>query len=155
MEPLELAGERFSDWFEAHGISRTTAFALLRAAGIEPSKKRIEGVNKPVSYLAGDQLRAMEALVEQHKAGRSVAELSSAIQKAVPERSELIATNPSEPDDKATGGSLLERLQALQLAQSTGATLTSREARWILGKKPVASERLERVGVNAWRLLNN
>lgn len=153
MEPLELAGERFSDWFENHGISRTTAFALLRAAGIEPSKKRIEGVNKPVSYLAGDQLRAMEALVEQHKAGRSVAELSTAIQKAVPERSELIATNPSEPDDK-TMGSLLERLQALQLAQTTGATLTSKEARWILGRKPVASEKVERVGVNAWRLLN-
>ena len=53
------------------------------------------------------------------------------------------------------GGSLLERLQALQLAQSTGATLTSKEARWILGKKPVASEKVERVGVNAWRLLNN
>ena len=154
MEPLELAGERFSDWYEGHGISRTTAFALLRAAGIEPSKKRVEGINKPVSYLAGDQLRAMEALVEQHKQGRSVAELSTAIQKAVPERSELIATN-SEPDDKATGGSLLERLQALQLAQSTGATLTSKEARWILGRKPVASEKVEKVGVNAWRLLNN
>ena len=154
MESLELAGERFSDWYEGHGISRTTAFALLRAAGIEPSKKRVEGINKPVSYLAGDQLRAMEALVEQHKQGRSVAELSTAIQKAVPERSELIATNPSEPDDKAMG-SLLERLQALQLAQTTGATLTSREARWILGRKPVASEKVEKVGVNAWRLLNN
>ena len=154
MEPLELAGERFSDWYEGHGISRTTAFALLRAAGIEPSKKRVLGVNKPVSYLAGDQLRAMEALVEQHKAGRSVAELSAAITKAVPDRSELVATN-SEPDDKAIGGSLLERLQALQLAQTTGATLTSKEARWILGRKPVASEKVERVGVNAWRLLNN
>ena len=64
MEPLELAGERFSDWYEGHGISRTTAFALLRAAGIEPSKKRIEGVNKPVSFLAGEMLRDMEALVD-------------------------------------------------------------------------------------------
>ena len=155
MEPLELAGERFSDWYEGHGISRTTAFALLRAAGIEPSKKRIEGVNKPVSFLAGEMLRDMEALVELHKQGRSVAELATAIQKAVPERSELIATNPSEPDDKAMGGSLLERLQALQLAQSTGATLTSKEVRWILGRKPVASEKVEKVGVNAWRLLNS
>lgn len=153
MEPLELAGERFSDWYEGHGISRTTAFALLRAAGIEPGKKRIEGVNKPVSYLAGDQLRAMEALVEQHKAGRSVAELSTAIQKAVPERSELVATNPSESDDKAPGGDLLDRLRALKLAQTTRMVLTTREARWILGRKPVANERLERVGVNAWRLL--
>jgi len=155
MEALELAGERFSDWYEGHGISRTTAFALLRAAGIEPGKKRIEGVNKPVSFLAGDQLRAMEALVEQHKAGRSVAELSTAIQKAVPERSELIATNSSEPDDKAPGGDLLDRLRALKLAQSTGATLTSKEARWIIGKKPVAGEKVERLGVNAWRLLND
>ena len=75
------------------------------------------------------------------------------------ERSELIATNPSEPGepgDKAPGGDLLDRLRALKLAQSTGATLTSREAKWILGKKPVASDRIERVGViNAWRLLNN
>jgi len=43
----------------------------------------------------------------------------------------------------------------LKLAQSTGATLTSKEARWILGRKPVANERLERLGVNAWRLLTN
>jgi hypothetical protein len=151
MEAMELAGERFSDWYEAHNISRTTAFALLRAAGIEPGKKRIEGVNKPVSYLAGDQLRAMEALVEQHKAGRSVAELSTAIQKAVPERSELIATN-SEPDDKAPGGDLLDRLRALKLAQSTGMVLTSKEARWILGKRPVANEKIQKVGLNAWLL---
>ena len=93
----------------------------------------------------------MEALVEQHKQGRSVAELSSAIQKAPPERSEL-ATN--EADDKATGGSLLERLQALQLAQATGATLTSREARWVLGRKPAEAERIKKVGINAWQLLN-
>lgn len=155
MEPLELAGERFSDWYEGHGISRTTAFALLRAAGIEPGKKRVEGINKPVSYLAGEMLRDMEALVELHKQGRSVAELSTAIQKAVPERSELIATNASKPDDKAPGGDLLDRLRALKLAQATGMVLTTRESRWILGRKPVAGERLERVGVNAWRLLNN
>ena len=154
MEAMELAGERFSDWYEGHGISRTTAFALLRAAGIEPGKKRVDGINKPVSYLAGDQLRAMEALVEQHKAGRSVAELSTAIQKAVPERSELIATNASEPDDKAPGGDLLDRLRALKLAQTTRMVLTTREARWILGRRPVVSDKVERVGVNAWRIMN-
>ena len=152
MDPLEPAGERLTDWYEHHGISRTTAFALLRAAGIEPAKRRIAGVNKPVSFLAGDQLRAMEALVAQHKEGRSVAELSSAIQKAPPKRSELATT---EPDDKPMGGSgLLERLQALQLAQATGATLTTREARWILGRKPAEAERIKKVGINAWQLLN-
>jgi hypothetical protein len=66
---------------------------------------------------------------------------------------ELIATNPSEPGDKAAGGDLLDRLRALKLAQTTGMVLTTREARWILGRKPVANEKLERVGVNAWRLL--
>ena len=150
MDPLEPAGERLTDWYEHHGISRTTAFALLRAAGIEPAKRRIAGVNKPVSFLAGDQLRAMEALVEQHKQGRSVAELSTAIQKAPPERSELVATN--EADDKATGGSLLERLQALQLAQATGAVITTKEARWVLGRKPAEAERIKKVGINAWQL---
>jgi len=67
---------------------------------------------------------------------------------------ELIATNPSEPDDKAPGGDLLDRLRALKLAQTTGATLTSKEARWILGKRPVVSEKVDKMGVNAWRLLN-
>ena len=52
------------------------------------------------------------------------------------------------------GGSvLLERLQALQLAQATGATLTTKEARWILGRKPAESERVVGVDLNAWQLL--
>jgi hypothetical protein len=52
------------------------------------------------------------------------------------------------------GGSvLLERLQALQLAQATGMVLSSREARWILGRKPVSGDRVVKVGLNAWKLL--
>jgi hypothetical protein len=65
------------------------------------------------------------------------------------------ASIASEPDDKPVGGDLLDRLRALKLAQATGMVLTTREARWILGRKPVANERLERLGVNAWRSLTN
>ena len=41
----------------------------------------------------------------------------------------------------------------LQLAQATGATLTSKEARWILGRKPAEAERIKKVGIDAWQLL--
>jgi hypothetical protein len=31
--------------------------------------------------------------------------------------------------------------------------LTSKEARWILGGEPVASDKLDKMGVNAWRIV--
>lgn len=52
------------------------------------------------------------------------------------------------------GGSvLLERLQALQLARAAKATLTTKEARWILGCKPAEAERIKKAGINAWQLI--
>jgi len=68
-------GMRLLDWQNYHGISRTTAYALLRAIGIKPANTRIAGINKPVSFLTKDQLIAMDMIVEQYKLGRSVNEL--------------------------------------------------------------------------------
>lgn len=70
---------RFSDWYEHHGISRTTAFALLRVTGIKPDKQRIQGINKPVSCLTTNQLSVMEELVEKYKQGKSVNDLNTAL----------------------------------------------------------------------------
>lgn len=69
-------GMRLLDWRNHHGISRTTAYALLRAIGIKPANTRIVGVNKPVSFLTKDQLVAMDMIVEKYKSGRSVNDLS-------------------------------------------------------------------------------
>jgi hypothetical protein len=134
---------------------------ILKALGIEPKFVRKKGAAKPSPFLEGDALAAINHLLMQHRDGKSIGQLEADHTAAIvtaPQASKPtapIASIASEPDDKATGGDLLDRLRALKLAQSTGATLTSKEARWILGKKPVASDRLERVGVNAWRLLNN
>ena len=69
-------GMRLLDWRNHHGISRTTAYALLRATGIKPANTRITGINKPVSFLTKDQLVAMDMVVEKYKSGRSVNDLS-------------------------------------------------------------------------------
>ena len=70
---------RITDWYNYHQISRTTAFALLRVAGIRPGKRRVAGINKPVSCLTVDEFNIMEELVKKYKEGRSVNDLNTAV----------------------------------------------------------------------------
>lgn len=138
----EIDGVRFSDWYEQACISKSTAFGLLKVAGVEPEKRRVEGSRAPVSFLAGDGLRKMDAILNAHKSGKSVAELSIAIQQA----RQQYEPPPQEPEEELEpisnedGETLLKRMEAMQLAISSGFPLTTKELRWILGVNPGAKE---------------
>lgn len=167
-EPLALVdgvpdGLLLADWAEQNDVGKTTSYALvkiLKALGIKPKFVRKQGASKPSPFLEGDALAAINHLLMQHRDGKSIGQLEADHTAAIvtasqPSRPTAPASIASEPDDKPVGGDLLNRLRALKLAQATGMVLTTREARWILGRKVVANERLERLGVNAWRALTN
>ena len=137
----EIDGVRFTDWYERAGISKSTAFGLLKVAGVEPEKRRVEGSRAPVSFLAGDGLRKMDAILAAHKNGKSVAELSTAIQQAR-QQYEPPLNDPIEEEaiSNEDGDTLLKRMQAMQLAIATGFPLTTKELRWIVGVNPGAKE---------------
>jgi hypothetical protein len=57
-------GLRLSDWWESRDVPRSTAFRLLKVAGLEPEKVRAEGSRSPVSFLTADQVQVLDALAE-------------------------------------------------------------------------------------------
>ena len=131
-------GLRLSDWIAGSGISRSTAYELLKLAAIEPEPRRVEGSRKPVSFLTTKQLPIMEGMARQLRDGRSLADLSA----MVPSRTL----------------NLLERLQAIDVAIATGAPLSTADVEQLLGARPggheVARGRVlaVREARNCWRL---
>lgn len=137
----EIDGVRFTDWYEQAGISKSTAFGLLKIAGVEPDKRRVEGSRAPVSFLAGEGLRKMDAILAAHKGGKSVAELSTALQQARQQYEPAVQEEEEqEPISNEDGETLLKRMEAMQLAISSGFPLTTEEVRWIFGVRPGAKE---------------
>jgi hypothetical protein len=137
-------------------LSRASMFELIKMLAIITTKGPGPGGRGRVAWLSSaDALRVSEAAEAVHRGEVRIADLaqgrqSQATLQTVPAAS--VAAS-AESGDYADAGSFLERLQALQLAQTTGAVIPTREARWILGRKPVSSERLERMGLNSWQLL--
>jgi hypothetical protein len=125
---------RFSSWYEARGLARSTAFKLLAASGLELERRRVEGSRSPVSFVSADHQQKLDFLADQLASGKSLAELERHIVKA-----QAVST-PPEPEEPVTKPALLfQRLQALELAQNTGMGLTTSEVAWILGVRPGAA----------------
>lgn len=160
----EVDGLRFSDWYESRGISRSTAFELLKALGMDreghlPLQARpVPGSRRPVLFADANQLQALDAHAAALRDGRTtMAELRRTV-------GAIMAPQPSGtvPDDpqpaEAAHLPLLERLQAVALALDTGAPLTTAEVRQLLGVWPGSAEvRRGRIvarrhGRNAWTL---
>ena len=56
----ELDAVRLSDWIEASGLSRSTAYELLKLLQIEPEARRVPTSRKPVSHLSADQVQLLQ-----------------------------------------------------------------------------------------------
>jgi hypothetical protein len=131
-------GMRLSDWWESRDVPRSTAFRLLKVAGLEPEKVRAEGSRSPVSFLTADQVQLLDTLAERLKAGATIAQLEGAL--AVHRRPETPQDEPEEPDAIAPGPELLlARLEAGELAIRSGLPLTTAEVGWIMGARPGAA----------------
>lgn len=79
MDPLESLGAldaiRLSDWIEAAGISRSTAYELLKLLQIEPEARRVPSSRKPVSHLSGEQMGTLAPWVAELKRGATLPQL--------------------------------------------------------------------------------
>jgi hypothetical protein len=152
-------GMLLAEWAEQNDVGKTTSYAfikILRAMGIEVRSVRKKGASKPSPFLEGQSLAGINHLLMEHRNGRTVAQLEAdhigAI-VAVPQP--LSAPLPPEVFDPS---SLLNRLQAADLAISTGLPLTRQEIGWIVGvadtsRIPATRIRIGRTSLQKWTLL--
>jgi len=164
-EPLALVdgvpdGLLLADWAEQNDVGKTTSYALvkiLKALGIEPKFLRKKGAAKPSPFLEGDALAAINHLLMQHRDGKSIGQLEADHTAAI-----VTASQASKPAASAPSpfdpSSLLQRLQAADLAISTGLPLTRQEMAWVVGiaegtKLPATRIRIGRTGLQKWTLL--
>jgi hypothetical protein len=128
-------GMRLSDWWTSRDVPRSTAFRLLRAAGIEPAKVRAPGSQSPVSFLSAAQLEVLDNLVARLKAGATLTSIEGILARrsSRPEPSQDVEVADDEPPGPEL---LLARLQAAQLAIATGLPLSTAEIAWLLGARP-------------------
>ena len=155
-------GLSLADWAEANDVGKTTSYALvkiLKAVGIEPKFVRKKGAAKPSPFLEGKSLAAINHLLMQHRDGKSIAQLE------VENTAAMVLIGSSTPTPQATNTSnpfdpsqLLKRLQAADLAISTGLPLTRQEVFWIIGmsensRLPATRIRIGRTSLSKWTLL--
>lgn len=70
---------RVSDWIEASGLSRSTAYELLKLLQIEPEARRVPTSRKPVSHLSAEQIQQLQPWAQSIANGATVAKVKSQI----------------------------------------------------------------------------
>ena len=151
-------GMLLTEWSAQNDVGRTTTYALLKvlkAMGIPVRSVRRKGVAKPSQFLEGQALQAMNHLLAQHLNGTSLSQLEADHTAAI------VAAPQEEPAPKQepiNPASLLARLQAADLAISTGLPLTRQELAWIVGiadtsRIPPSRIRIGRTSLQKWTLL--
>ena len=151
-------GMLLSEWSAQNDVGRTTSYALvkvLKAMGIPVRMVRRKGVAKPSQFLEGRALQAMNHLLAQHLNGISLSQLEADHTAAIVAAPEAL---PIQEDEPFSPASLLARLQAADLAISTGLPLTRQELAWVLGiadtsRIPPSRIRIGRTSLQKWTLL--
>jgi len=140
----ELDGLRLSDWIESEGLSRSTAYELLKLLDIEPEARRVPTSRKPVSFLtrehlhqlrpfalmlsSGTPLSTIRRQVELNRSGRS--EIVPAGSPGLSEIVPAIAAALQQPPDP------LRCARALAEAAELGVPLSSVELAGVVGMSP-------------------
>jgi len=71
----ELDAIRLSDWIEASGLSRSTAYELLKLLQIEPEARRVPTSRKPVSHLSAEQIQQLQPWVMELQRGATLPQI--------------------------------------------------------------------------------
>jgi hypothetical protein len=128
---------QLSAWWESRAVPRSTAFKLVRIAGIEPGKVRVDGSRSPVSFLDQQQVAILDSLHSRLQQGASLAQLEGAlVALRHPEPSQDTEPAPLPEDADAMAQAVLSRLKAGRLAMATGLPLSTAEVGWLLGARP-------------------
>jgi hypothetical protein len=151
-------GMLLSEWSAQNDVGRTTTYALvkvLKAMGIPVRMVRRKKVAKPSQFLEGQALHAMNQLLAQHLNGTSLSQLEADHTAAIVAAPQEEAAPKVESFNPA---SLLARLQAADLAISTGLPLSRQELSWIVGiadtsRIPPTRIRIGRTSLKKWTLL--
>lgn len=150
----EIDGLRFSDWVEGAGISRSTAFELVKLLGLDLEQRKVPGSNRPVLFADRNHLQVLNVYADRLRSGQT----TLAALKRDPRHAPAIV--PADPGLSETLPDLplLDRLQAVEIAMATGAPLTTAEVRQLLGVFPGAARvtrgrvTAARIGRNQWIL---
>lgn len=156
----EIDGIRFSDWINQSGISRSTAFELVKVLGLTLESRKVPGIPRPVVFVDANSLQVLEGYAADLRAGRVTL---AALKRDPRYAAAIVPTDPIVPDDPGPSGDdsplpLLDRLQAVELAIGTGAPLTTMEVKLLLGALPGAAVvrrgrvTATRTGRNQWVL---
>jgi len=100
---------RLSYWIESNGISRSTAYELLKLLNIQPLPRRVFGYRKPISHLTADQIGELAPLVLKLKGGSSFSQL----------RAEVLACDSYLYETDRSVRMLLETLRWIACADAT------------------------------------
>ena len=130
--------ERFTEWYERNGVSRSTAFQLLKLLEIEPIKRKVPDSKKPASFLTADHISKLSGTVQMLNNGHSMADLRNL--KEQREEESAIVPTPSAavvPAQSETVPVKLEPLavpRALAEAADLGVPLSNAEMAAVLGR---------------------
>ena len=151
----EIDGLRFSDWVEGAGISRSTAFELVKLLGLDLEQRKVPGSHRPVLFADRNHLQVLNVYADRLRSGQT----TLAALKRDPRHAAAIVPAATVPDDPGLSETLpelplLDRLQAVEIAMATGAPLTTGEVKQLLGVFP-GSARVTRGRVTAARTGRN
>ena len=152
-----IEGNQLSKLIEALPLSRGSVFELLKALGIQTTKGPGPGGRGRVAWLSiGDSERLFSAAHRVHRGEVRISDLAAAGGGGggLATRQTAKAGPTADSADSSDPAPFLARLEAAQLATSSGLGLTTAEVHWILGVIPGTSP-LTRAGITATRTGKN
>lgn len=154
LAPAELDCIPFSTWFDSRGIPRSTAFRLVRIAGLELGRMKVPGTRAPVSALTAEQVATLDRLSARLRDGATLpqleAELAAALVPVDLSQAEPVPDGLSPSATPIDSSALMARLEAGERAIRSGLPLTTSEVAWLLLARP-GGDRVTRAGVEAVR----
>ena len=144
-----------TDWYEARGVPRSTAFKMVRIAGLELGRVKLPGTRALVAALTAEQRQVMDRLADRWCDGATLPQLQAEFTAALVPSDGLSQAEPvpdglSPSAPPIDAGALLSRLEAGERAIRSGLPLTTSEVAWLLLARP-GGDRVSRAGVEAIR----
>ena len=136
--PVQLDEIRFSEWLEAAGLSRSTAYELIKLLAIEPTPRKLPGIRKQVSFITADQAALLEPWAAAIVNGATMPQIRERIgsSEIVPATNPILSENIPGSSQTVQDSDLASRLEAAERAIASGLGLTTREVAWIIGVNP-------------------
>lgn len=151
----KVDGRRLSDLIDQLPVSRGSVFQLLKALEIKTIMGPGPNGKGRVAWLNADDAARLEEVAG--KVAQKLVKIGEvgALARSLhtPQTQEMVSESAESVDD-ADGASLLQRMQAADLAARSGFPLTTAELTWVLGVRPGGAV-VQRGGLEARRQSRN